>query len=39
MPPDTTLKRCFLINMIIVKLEFAAKVWEGNARVVKQLKQ
>ena len=34
---DTMIKICLLINVIVPKLEYAAKVWEGNAKFVKQL--
>ena len=33
-----TRKMCILINAIVPKLECAGKVWEGNAKFVKQLK-
>ena len=34
---DTRIKRCILINVIVPKLEYTGEVWEGNAKVVKQL--
>ena len=33
---DTRIKRCILIHVIVPKLEYA-EVWEGNAKLVKQL--
>ena len=30
-------KKCILMNMIVPKLEHAGEVWEGNAKLVKQL--
>ena len=30
------IKRCILMNVIVPKLEYA-QVWEGNAKLVKQL--
>ena len=33
---DTRIKRCILIHVIVPKLEYA-QVWEGNAKLVKQL--
>ena len=33
---DTMIKRCILINGIVPKLEYA-EVWEGSAKLVKQL--
>ena len=34
---DTRIKTCILINVIVPKLEYAEKVWEGNAKFIKQL--
>ena len=34
---DTRIKRCIMINVIVRKLEYAGEVWEGNAKLVKQL--
>ena len=34
---DTRIKRCILMNVIVPKLEHAGEVWEGNAKLVKQL--
>lgn len=34
---DTRIKRCILMNVIVPKLEYAGEVWEGNAKLVKQL--
>ena len=34
---DTRIKICILINVIVPKLEYAREVWEGNAKLVKQL--
>ena len=34
---DTRMKRCILMNVIVPKLEYAREVWEGNAKLVKQL--
>ena len=31
------LKLCTLMNVIVPKLEYAGEVWEGNAKLVKQL--
>ena len=31
------IKRCILMNLIVPKLEYAGEVWEGNAKLVKQL--
>ena len=36
---DSRIKRCILINVIVPKLEYAGEVWEGNAKLVKQLVQ
>ena len=33
---DTRVERCILIDVIVPKLEYA-EVWEGNAKLVKQL--
>ena len=33
---DTRIKRCFLMNVILQKLEYA-EVWEGNAKLLKKL--
>ena len=33
---DTRIKRCILNNVIVPKLDYA-EVWEGNAKLVKQL--
>ena len=33
---DTRIKICIMINVIVPKLEYA-EVWEGNAKLVKQL--
>ena len=35
---DTRIKRCTLMNVTVPKLENAGEVWEGNAKLVKQLK-
>ena len=35
---DTRSNRCILVNVIVTKLECAGKVWEGDAKFVKQLK-
>ena len=34
---DNRIKICILINVIVPKLQYAKKVWEGNAEFVKQL--
>ena len=34
---DTRIKLCILINVVVPKLEHAGGVWEGNAKLVKQL--
>ena len=34
---DTRIKTCILMNVIVPKLEYAGEVWEGNAKLVKQL--
>ena len=34
---ETRIKRCILTNVIVPKLEYAGEVWEGNAKLVKQL--
>ena len=34
---DTRIKICILIDVIVPKLEYAGEVWEGNAKLVKQL--
>ena len=34
---DTRIERCILINVIVPKLEYAGEVWEGRAKLVKQL--
>ena len=34
---DTWIKRCILMSMIVPTLEYAGDVWEGNAKLVKQL--
>ena len=34
---DTRIKVCILINAIVPKLEYAGEVWEGNAKLVRQL--
>ena len=34
---DSRIKICILINVIVPKLEYAGKVWEGNAKLVQQL--
>ena len=34
---DTRMKICILIDVIVPKLEYAGEVWEGNAKLVKQL--
>ena len=34
---DTRIKICILMNVIGPKLEYAGEVWEGNAKLVKQL--
>ena len=34
---DTRTKNFFLMNMIVLKLECAGKVWDGNAKLVKKL--
>ena len=34
---DSRIKRCILMNVIVPKLEHAAEVLEGNAKLVKQL--
>ena len=34
---DTKIKRCILMNVILPKLEYAGEVWEGDAKIVKQL--
>ena len=34
---DTRIKICILINVGVPKLEHAGEVWEGNAKLVKQL--
>ena len=33
----TRIKICIVINVIVPKLEYAGVVWEGNAKLVKQL--
>ena len=33
----TRIARCIMTNAIVPKLEYAGQVWEGNAKVVKQL--
>ena len=33
---DTRIKICILTNVIVPKLKYAKKVWEGNAKFVKQ---
>ena len=35
--PDTRIKICILINVFVPKLEYAVEIWEGNAKLVKQL--
>ena len=35
--PDTRFKRWVMINVIVPKLEYAGELWEGNAKLVKQL--
>ena len=35
---DTRIKVCILINAIVPKLEYAGEVWEGNAKLAKQLR-
>ena len=34
---DTRIKICILMNAIVPKLEYAGQVWEGKAKLVKQL--
>ena len=34
---DTGVKGCFMMNVIVPKLEYAGQVREGNAKFVKQL--
>ena len=34
---DTRIERCVLMNAIVPNSEYAGKVWEGNAKFVKQL--
>ena len=34
---DTRIKICILMNAIAPKLEYAGQVWEGKAKLVKQL--
>ena len=34
---DTWIKICILINVIVPKLGYAGKAWEGHAKFVKQL--
>ena len=34
---DSRITRCFLMNAIIANLEYAGEVWEGNAKLLKQL--
>ena len=34
---DTRINVCILISVIVPKLEYAGRVWEGNAKFVKQL--
>ena len=34
---DTTIKIFVLVNVILSKLEYAGKVWEGNLKFSKQL--
>ena len=35
--PDTRIRRCILMSVIVPMLEYAGEVWEGNAKFVKQL--
>ena len=34
---DARIKRCFMINVIVPKLEYAGLVWESNTKLVKKL--
>ena len=34
---DSRIRRCILMNAIVPKLEYAGDIWEGNAKLVKQL--
>ena len=34
---DTRIKICTLKNVIVPKLVYAGEVWDGNAKLVKQL--
>ena len=34
---DTRIKRCILMNVIAAKLEYTGEIWEGNAKLTKQL--
>ena len=34
---DTRFNRCFMINVIVPKLEYAGEIQEGNAALVEQL--
>ena len=34
---DARIKGCILMCVIVPKLEYAGEVWEGNAKIVKQL--
>ena len=36
---DTRIKTCILMNVIVPKLEHAGEVWEGNAKLAKQLEK
>ena len=35
---ETRIKSCILMNVIAIKVEYAGGVWEGNAKLVNQLK-
>ena len=34
---DTRIKICILMNVIVLKLEHIEEIWDGNAKLVKQL--
>ena len=34
---DTRIKRCILLNVIVLKLEYAGEVWEGNKKLADKL--
>ena len=36
--PDSRIKTCILMKVIVPRLEYSGEVWEGNAKFVKQLK-